>query len=67
MLTDMCLPKFDIYQVTIALNCCKRHTNSLCDVWSEIHLVRHNIASAGQYAWALKKYIQACVLTLPFS
>ena len=59
---DMCLPKFDIYQGTVALNCFKSHTFSLCpnlfqkkvlsDVLSEIHLVRRNTVSNGQSDWA---------------
>ena len=71
MLMDMCLPKFDIYQNTLAPNCFKSHTNSRCpdffqkmflsDARSEIHLVRRNIFSAGHSAQAFKKsYIQAC-------
>ena len=28
MLMDMCLPKFEIYQDTVAPNCFKSHTNS---------------------------------------
>ena len=28
ILMDMCLPKFDIYQGTVAPNCFKGHTNS---------------------------------------
>ena len=54
----MCLPKFDIYQGTLAPNCFKNHTNSRCpdffqknvlsDVRSEIHLVRRNVVSTGQ-------------------
>ena len=60
---DMCLPKFDIYQGAIALNCFKSHTyfclnlfqkNVLSDVQSEIHLVRRNIVSNGQFDRALK-------------
>ena len=63
MLMDMCLPKFDIYQGKIALNCLKSHTNSRCpefsqnvlsEVWSEIHFVRRNIVSTGQTARANK-------------
>ena len=30
MLLGMCLPTFDIYQVTVTLNCLKSHTNSWC-------------------------------------
>ena len=66
---DMCLPKFDIYQGTVVLNCFKSHTYSLCpslfpkkvlsDVRSEIHLVRRITVSNGQSDWALKNYIQA--------
>ena len=48
MLMDMCLPKFDIHQGTMAPNYFKSHTNYfkiffrknfffLTDVWSEIH------------------------------
>ena len=67
MLMDMCLPKFDIYQTTLAPNCFKSHTNSRCpdffqkrflsDVRSEINLARRNIFSTGQSVWALKKVI----------
>ena len=51
MLMDMCLPKCDIYQGTVAQNCFKSRTNSSCpnffqkkknvlsDVRSEIHTV----------------------------
>ena len=57
MLMDMFLPKFDIFQDTVAPNCFKSYTNSwwpdfflkkvLSDVRSEIHLVRRNIVSTG--------------------
>ena len=51
---------------SIAPNCFKSYTNSWSpdffkkkkvssDVWSEIHLVQHNIASTGQAVRALKK------------
>ena len=63
---DMCcLPKFDIYQGTVAPNSFKRHTNSdvlffskkkaLPDPRSEIHLVRRYIVSTGQYALVQNK------------
>ena len=71
MLMDMNLPKFNIYQGTVATNCFKSYTNSwyhhffqekvLSDVRSEIHLVWRNIVSTGQYVWTIhqKIYIQA--------
>ena len=64
MLLDMCLPKLDIYQVTVAQNRFNSHTNSrgpdffkkkknvLPDIGPEIHLVRRNISSTGQSARA---------------
>ena len=57
MLTDMCLPKFNIYQGAVAPNCCCPEKllcpdffqeKILSDVQSEIHLVRRNIVSTGQ-------------------
>ena len=55
---DMHLPKFGIYQVTVAPNCLKIHTNFWCpdffeekvlsDVRSEIHIVGRNIVSIRQ-------------------
>ena len=55
---DMHLPKFGIYQVTVAPNCLKIHTNFRCldffeekilsDILSEIHIVRRNIVSIRQ-------------------
>ena len=60
----MCLPKFDIYQGTIAPNCFKSHNTPeiliffkkvLSDIRSEIHLVRRNIVSNGQFDRDLKK------------
>ena len=58
MLIDMCLPKFDIYQSTVASNCFKSHVKSrysdffqtklLSNVRSEIQLVRRNISFTGQ-------------------
>ena len=59
MLMDICLPKFDIYQGKVAPNFL-RATQTLdvlnffkkivlSDVRSEIHLVRYNIVSTGQY------------------
>ena len=32
MLMDMCLPKFNIYQGTVAQNCFKSHSNSMQDL-----------------------------------
>ena len=63
---DMCISRFDIYQIPVAPNCFKRHTNSLCsnffqkkevlsDVQAEIHLFRRNIISTGHLVWAEKK------------
>ena len=62
MLMDMCLPKFDIYQGTVAPNCFKSPTNSyvliffkknvLPDVQSKMLLVQGNIVSIGQSARA---------------
>ena len=55
VLVDMCLPKFDIYQGTVALNCFKSQDvkspdvfetkKVLLDARSEIHFVQHNIIS----------------------
>ena len=67
----MCLPRFDIYQGKVVLNCFKNHTHSfdlliffkkkvLSDVRSHFHLVRRNIVSKERSDWALKNYIQAC-------
>ena len=55
------LSKFDIYQGKVVPNCFKGHAKSWCpqffqeksfasDIRSEIHLVRHNIVSTGQFA-----------------
>ena len=62
---DICLPKLNIYEGTVAPNCFRSHTtpwcpdffrkNFLSDVRSEIHLVRRNIVSTGQSVQALKK------------
>ena len=61
MLTDMYLPKFDIYQSTVVSNCFTSHTKSSSPdffflkevltvyVRSEIRFVQANI-STGQYA-----------------
>ena len=59
MLMDMCLPRFDSYQATVASNYFKSHANPrfpiifskkelFSDVQSEIHIARRNIVSAGQ-------------------
>ena len=57
MLMDMCLPKFDIYQSTVAPNCFKSQQTLdvllsfktvLFDVRTEIHFVRLNIVSTEQ-------------------
>ena len=70
--TDGHLPKFDIYQSTVAQNCFKSHKNSWCsdffqkkkkkkkklsDVKFEIHLARRKIVSTGQSVQALKRII----------
>ena len=63
MLMDMYLPKFDIYQGTVAPNCFNSHTNSSCpdifqkmfclsDVRSSIKLVRSSIISSRLYVRA---------------
>ena len=60
MLMYMCLPKFDIYQRTVAPNCFKSHKTrkkKLSDDRSKIHFVRRNIISTRQSVWALKKII----------
>ena len=67
MLIDMRLPKFDIYQSTIASNYFKSHVKSrysdffqtklLSNVRSEIQLVRRNINFTGQSVCTLKKCI----------
>ena len=53
--------------IFVKVSCFKGHTIPCCpnasqkkvlsNVWSEIHLDRHNIVSSGQYVWASKKYI----------
>ena len=65
----MCLPKLDIYQGTLALNCFKSHTNSFFFVLfffkkKEFCLMsglgQRNIVSTGQSVWDSKKnYIQS--------
>ena len=60
----MFLPKFDIYQDTVATNYFKSHINpwraiffqkkALSGVQSGTHLVRRNIVSTGQYVWSSK-------------
>ena len=66
---DMCLPKFDIYQGTLAFNCFKSHTYSwfpgrfqkhvLSGARSEIHHVRRNVVPNAKSDRALKNCIQA--------
>ena len=66
---DMCLPKFDIYQSTLAFNCFKSHTYSWCpdrfqkrvfsDARSEIQSARRNVVPNRKSDRALKNCIQA--------
>ena len=50
---DMCLPKFDTYQklkqtqTLDVLTFFQKKRKKLCDIRSEIHLVRRNIDSTG--------------------
>ena len=64
----ICLPKFDIYQGKVALNCFKSYTNSWfpdffskkIDVRFDIHLVWRNTVSTGKSVRSFKNnYIQA--------
>ena len=67
MLMDMCLPKFEIYQITVAPNCVKSYTSSSCpdlfqktifsDVQSQTDLGRCNMVSTGQSVRDVKEYI----------
>ena len=62
MLMNMCLPKFDVYQSTVAPKSCADSwcrvfflEKVLSDVRFEIHLVQRNIGLIEQSVRALKK------------
>ena len=78
MLMGMWLHKSNIYQVAVLQNCFESRKllmtwflseKVLSGVLSEIHLVRRNMASAGQPVGAYKNYIQSsdAVLNSPVS
>ena len=65
MQIGMCLPKFDIYQVTAAPICFISHENSwlpdffffnFSDVGFDIHPIQRDIVSAGQSVYRLNNY-----------
>ena len=78
MLMDMCLPKFDIYQGTVAPNCFKNHTNSRCpDFFSRkkkkiifkpdlIVKFHYNIAFSHNFIPIISKPTQDHILTIYF-
>ena len=73
MLMDIDLPKFDIYQGTVAPYCLKSHTNFCCcayfqkkvlsDVRPEIDLVFRNIVSTGHLS-GVNKNLHSGLFTL---